>query len=156
VVPPGLPHAFAAPPGSGGELLIIITPGVERFEYFRHLVHLVARRRRWRACSPCWSATTYFLPSEPWQKTDPGPLLAEREAGLPVRGDEVLLAGGLPVGADRVRLQRPGSVTSAVYWLAKIVPSPAATRSRSSTTLASPALARNGVSSQPPTPQAMP
>ena len=35
VVPPGTPHAFAAPPGSSADLLIVITPGVERFEYFR-------------------------------------------------------------------------------------------------------------------------
>ncbi|MFF0205262.1 cupin domain-containing protein [Streptomyces sp. NPDC005017] len=37
VVPPGRPHAFAAVPGSTADLLIVITPGVERFEYFRHL-----------------------------------------------------------------------------------------------------------------------
>ncbi|MDF3302454.1 cupin domain-containing protein [Streptomyces tropicalis] len=37
VVPPGRPHAFAAVEGSGADLLIVITPGVERFEYFRHL-----------------------------------------------------------------------------------------------------------------------
>ena len=37
VVPPGLPHAFAAAPGADADLLIVITPGVERFEYFRHL-----------------------------------------------------------------------------------------------------------------------
>ncbi len=38
VVPPGLPHAFAAaPPGADADLLIVLTPGVERFEYFRHL-----------------------------------------------------------------------------------------------------------------------
>jgi mannose-6-phosphate isomerase-like protein (cupin superfamily) len=35
VVPPGTPHAFAAPSGSSADLLIVITPGVERFEYFR-------------------------------------------------------------------------------------------------------------------------
>jgi mannose-6-phosphate isomerase-like protein (cupin superfamily) len=35
VVPPGTPHAFAAPPGSSADLLIVITPGVERFGYFR-------------------------------------------------------------------------------------------------------------------------
>jgi mannose-6-phosphate isomerase-like protein (cupin superfamily) len=35
VVPPGTPHAFAAPAGSSADLLIVITPGVERFEYFR-------------------------------------------------------------------------------------------------------------------------
>ncbi|GAA2014377.1 cupin domain-containing protein [Catenulispora yoronensis] len=37
VVPPGLVHAFAAAPGEDADLLIVITPGVERFEYFRHL-----------------------------------------------------------------------------------------------------------------------
>ncbi|MEV0174090.1 cupin domain-containing protein [Streptomyces sp. NPDC050803] len=37
IVPPGRPHAFAAAPGSTADLLVVITPGVERFEYFRHL-----------------------------------------------------------------------------------------------------------------------
>ncbi|MEY9994500.1 mannose-6-phosphate isomerase-like protein (cupin superfamily) [Streptomyces sp. V4I8] len=37
IVPPGKPHAFAAAPGARADLLIVITPGVERFEYFRHL-----------------------------------------------------------------------------------------------------------------------
>ncbi|HEY3506485.1 MAG TPA: cupin domain-containing protein [Actinocatenispora sp.] len=37
IVPPGRPHAFAAAPGCDADLLIVITPGVERFEYFRHL-----------------------------------------------------------------------------------------------------------------------
>jgi mannose-6-phosphate isomerase-like protein (cupin superfamily) len=40
VVPPGTPHAFAAPPGSSADLLIVITPGVERFDYFRLLAQL--------------------------------------------------------------------------------------------------------------------
>lgn len=37
VVPPNVPHAFAAAPGERADILIVITPGVERFEYFRHL-----------------------------------------------------------------------------------------------------------------------
>ncbi|WP_416979531.1 cupin domain-containing protein [Streptomyces sp. T028] len=37
IVPPGRPHAFSAAPGSKADLLIVITPGVERFDYFRHL-----------------------------------------------------------------------------------------------------------------------
>ncbi|MFB4296847.1 cupin domain-containing protein [Actinomadura sp. NTSP31] len=40
VVPPGLAHAFAAKPGSTADLLIVITPGVERFDYFRLLGRL--------------------------------------------------------------------------------------------------------------------
>ncbi|MEU0008515.1 cupin domain-containing protein [Streptomyces sp. NPDC006314] len=37
IVPPDRPHAFAAAPGSTADILIVIAPGVERFEYFRHL-----------------------------------------------------------------------------------------------------------------------
>ncbi|MER5179989.1 cupin domain-containing protein [Streptomyces sp. NPDC002896] len=37
IVPPNMPHAFAAAPGTDADILIVITPGVERFEYFRHL-----------------------------------------------------------------------------------------------------------------------
>jgi mannose-6-phosphate isomerase-like protein (cupin superfamily) len=41
VVPPGRVHAFGAHRDSTAEALIIITPGVERFDYFRHVA-------RWR------------------------------------------------------------------------------------------------------------
>ncbi|GHD78188.1 cupin [Streptomyces mirabilis] len=37
VIPPGEPHAFAATPGTAADILVVITPGVERFEYFRHI-----------------------------------------------------------------------------------------------------------------------
>ena len=40
VVPPAMAHAFAAPPGATADLLIVITPGVDRFEYFRLLARL--------------------------------------------------------------------------------------------------------------------
>jgi quercetin dioxygenase-like cupin family protein len=40
VVPPTVAHAFAAPPGREADLLIVLTPGVERFEYFRLLERL--------------------------------------------------------------------------------------------------------------------
>ena len=39
-MPPGLPYAFAAARGSDADLLIAITPGIERFEYFRHLARI--------------------------------------------------------------------------------------------------------------------
>jgi quercetin dioxygenase-like cupin family protein len=35
VVPPGTPHAFAASPGRDGELLVVVTPGIQRFDFFR-------------------------------------------------------------------------------------------------------------------------
>ncbi|MFI9155251.1 cupin domain-containing protein [Streptomyces sp. NPDC053367] len=37
VVPPGLVHAFGAAPGTGADVLVVMAPGVERFDYFRHL-----------------------------------------------------------------------------------------------------------------------
>ena len=37
VVPKLMPHAFGASPDSSARLLITLTPGVERFEYFRLL-----------------------------------------------------------------------------------------------------------------------
>ncbi len=40
VVPPKTGHAFAAAPGCDAELLIVITPGIERFEFFRDLVRV--------------------------------------------------------------------------------------------------------------------
>ncbi|MGW0480999.1 cupin domain-containing protein [Nonomuraea sp. NPDC003214] len=40
VVPPGLVHAFGAAPGTGAELLSVLTPGVERFGYFRQLARI--------------------------------------------------------------------------------------------------------------------
>jgi len=40
VVPPLMPHAFAAERGSSAEVLIIIAPGIERFEYFRRLARI--------------------------------------------------------------------------------------------------------------------
>lgn len=40
VVPPLMAHAFAAERGSSADILIIIAPGVERFEYFRQLTRI--------------------------------------------------------------------------------------------------------------------
>jgi quercetin dioxygenase-like cupin family protein len=40
VVPPDVVHAFGAAPGHDLDLLIVLTPGIERFEYFRLLGRL--------------------------------------------------------------------------------------------------------------------
>jgi hypothetical protein len=42
VAPPGTVHAFAAAPASDAGLLIILAPGVERFEYFRQLQRIAS------------------------------------------------------------------------------------------------------------------
>jgi quercetin dioxygenase-like cupin family protein len=44
VVPPGVPHAFAAVAGSDAELLIAVTPGIERFDLFRTFERVLSGR----------------------------------------------------------------------------------------------------------------
>jgi mannose-6-phosphate isomerase-like protein (cupin superfamily) len=69
VVPPGLSHAFAAPAGRDGELLIIITPGVERFEYFRHLARIAAGQATPESLLEVQDRyDTHFLASDAWQQ----------------------------------------------------------------------------------------
>ncbi len=68
VVPPGLPHAFGATRGRDGEVLIVITPGVERFEYFRHLARVaVAQEPRDSLLAVEELYDTYFVDSGAWQ-----------------------------------------------------------------------------------------
>ncbi|WP_141583049.1 cupin domain-containing protein [Actinomadura sp. WMMA1423] len=69
VVPPGLPHAFAAAPGHDADILIVITPGVERFEYFRHLGRIVHGKVPPESLLEVQELyDTYFLTSEAWEK----------------------------------------------------------------------------------------
>src|SRR5262249_26115132 len=42
VVPPGTVHAFAAARDADADILVILAPGVERFEYFRQLQRIAA------------------------------------------------------------------------------------------------------------------
>jgi len=44
VVPPGVAHAFAAAPGHDADLLVAVTPGIERFDLFRHFEQVMAGR----------------------------------------------------------------------------------------------------------------
>ena len=69
VVPPGSAHAFAAHHDSTAEALIIATPGIERFDYFRHVV------RRRQGSEPPEALLglqdrfdTHFLDSPAWQR----------------------------------------------------------------------------------------
>jgi len=68
MVPPDLPHAFAATADSGTDLLIMITPGIERFGYFR----LLARLMQGQATNDELLAAqerydNYFLDSPQWR-----------------------------------------------------------------------------------------
>lgn len=41
VVPPGVVHAFAASPGCDADVFVFITPGVQRFHFFREVARVV-------------------------------------------------------------------------------------------------------------------
>jgi quercetin dioxygenase-like cupin family protein len=68
VVPPRLPHAFSADRGTGAELLIVIAPGVERFEYFRHLTRIAKGQEPPEGLLDLQDFyDTYFLNSPEWE-----------------------------------------------------------------------------------------
>ncbi len=67
VVPPRLPHAFAPAHGKSADLLIVITPGVERFSYFRKLERIAYGQdppESLRELQDLYD--TYFLNSPEW------------------------------------------------------------------------------------------
>jgi mannose-6-phosphate isomerase-like protein (cupin superfamily) len=68
VVPPRLPHAFAAERASAADILIIIAPGVERFEYFRHLTRIARGEERPENLKDVQDLyDSYFLNSPEWE-----------------------------------------------------------------------------------------
>ncbi|HEY7262775.1 MAG TPA: cupin domain-containing protein [Trebonia sp.] len=73
VVPPRSAHAFAAHHDSTAEALVIATPGIERFDYFRHVV----RRREGTEPPELLLGLqdrfdTHFLDSPSWQRARAG------------------------------------------------------------------------------------
>ena len=73
VVPPGLPHAFAAARGSDADLLIMITPGIERFEYFRHLARIATGQQPPQSLLEVQALyDTFFDDSPAWRQTRGG------------------------------------------------------------------------------------
>lgn len=69
IVPPGLAHAFAAAPGHDADILIVITPGVERFEYFRHLERIAYGKQPPESLLEVQELyDTYFQSSAPWNQ----------------------------------------------------------------------------------------
>ena len=73
VVPPGLPHAFAPARASDADLLIVITPGVERFEYFRHLARIATGQQSPESLLEVQARyDTFFDDSPAWQRARGG------------------------------------------------------------------------------------
>jgi mannose-6-phosphate isomerase-like protein (cupin superfamily) len=69
VLPPGMHHAFAAAKGSGVDVLITITPGVERFDYFRLLGRVVTGQAPYSDLLAAEAQfDSYSVQSVVWQK----------------------------------------------------------------------------------------
>ena len=68
VVPPLMPHAFAAEKGSSADILIIIAPGVERFEYFRQLTRIARGEEKPESLKDLQDMyDNFFLTSAEWE-----------------------------------------------------------------------------------------
>ena len=68
VVPPRLPHAFAAQRNSRADILIIIAPGVERFEYFRQVARVARGEEPPESIQDVQEIyDNYFLKSPEWE-----------------------------------------------------------------------------------------
>jgi hypothetical protein len=68
VVPPRMPHAFSTQRGTKAELLIVIAPGVERFEYFRQLTRIGCGEEPPESLHKVQEIyDTYFLNSPEWE-----------------------------------------------------------------------------------------
>ncbi|MET8798013.1 cupin domain-containing protein [Nocardia sp. NPDC004568] len=69
VIPPGMPHAFGAAPGSPVDLLIVLTPGVQRFDYFRHLGRIQRGHADFDILLPEQQRyDVHFLPATTWRR----------------------------------------------------------------------------------------
>jgi hypothetical protein len=65
-----MPHAFATQRATSAELLIVITPGVERFEYFRKLTRIARGEEPPESLRDVQDLyDTYFLNSPEWDAT---------------------------------------------------------------------------------------
>ncbi|HEY2271132.1 MAG TPA: cupin domain-containing protein [Jatrophihabitantaceae bacterium] len=70
VVPPGAAHAFAARAGHTAEALVIATPGIDRFDYFRHVVRRRAGEEPAEVLLDLQDRfDTYFMDSPVWDRT---------------------------------------------------------------------------------------
>ncbi len=67
VVPAGCAHAFAAPPDSAADVLVVITPGVERFDYLREVERIRAGQAPGDGLVPYQDLyDTHFLDRDGW------------------------------------------------------------------------------------------
>ena len=70
LVPPGMPHAFGAGPGSTADVLVLIAPGIERFGYFRQLQRIALGQEPAESLAPEQDRyDVHFVDSVTWTTT---------------------------------------------------------------------------------------
>jgi hypothetical protein len=70
VVPPRMPHAFGAAPGSTADVLVVIAAGVARFGYFRHLQRIALSQEPAESLAPEQDRyDLHFVDSGAWTTT---------------------------------------------------------------------------------------
>jgi len=63
-----MPHAFSTQRAASAELLVVIAPGVERFEYFRQLTRIARGEKPPESLRDVQDLyDTYFLNSPEWE-----------------------------------------------------------------------------------------
>lgn len=78
VVPPGLTHAFGAAPGRDAELLVAVTPGIDRFSLFRRFERVSAGHEPAGSLLADQSRyDTYLDISTIWERARPVPSTTE-------------------------------------------------------------------------------
>ncbi|MED7953966.1 cupin domain-containing protein [Kitasatospora sp. NPDC058201] len=82
-VPPLLPHAFGAAAGSPTDLLVVASPGVERFGYFRELAEAAWGRQPFDRLTPLQDRyDVHFGSSEVWDTARRRQPPARRSVGV--------------------------------------------------------------------------
>ncbi|WP_431045901.1 cupin domain-containing protein [Streptomyces sp. P1-3] len=73
VVPPGMPHAFGAAHGGDADLIAVLTPGIERFGYFRALGRIQHGQDSFDSLLPEQDRyDVHFLDAADWQSARAG------------------------------------------------------------------------------------
>ena len=69
LVSPNVPHAFGAERDSNADVIVLVSPGVERFEYFRLLAEVMEGRAELKKLMDHQEEfDTYFVSSERWDE----------------------------------------------------------------------------------------
>jgi quercetin dioxygenase-like cupin family protein len=72
IVPPGLPHVFGAAEGEEADVFVVLSPGIERFEYFEQLGAISRGEAEFDSLLPDQDRyDVHFVDLPDWRKAQP-------------------------------------------------------------------------------------